>query len=98
MEISKFPAVRRDLAVVVDETITFNQLRASVTVAASSLEHKIVIFDVYRGPGIETGRKSVALGLIFQEILRTLTESEVDGAMLAVRQQLERDVGAVCRD
>ena len=98
VEISKFPAVRRDLAVVVDETITFNQLRASVTVAASSLEHKIVIFDVYRGPGIETGRKSVALGLIFQEILRTLTESEVDGAMLAVRQQLERDVGAVCRD
>jgi len=97
-EVSKFPAVRRDLAVVIDETITFNQLRASVTVAASSLNHTLVIFDVYRGPGIETGRKSVALGLIFQELLRTLTESEVDDAMLAVRQQLGRDVGAVFRD
>ncbi|MBC8027363.1 MAG: phenylalanine--tRNA ligase subunit beta, partial [Steroidobacteraceae bacterium] len=71
-EISRFPRVRRDLAVVVDEKVSLRQLHERVTFAASSLLRDIRVFDVFRGPGIEAGRKSVALGLIFQDNSRTL--------------------------
>jgi len=97
-ELSRFPAVRRDLAVVVAETLTFNQLRESVTVASSSLLREITVFDVYRGAGIETGRKSVALGLILQDKTKTLTDADVDAVMTAVRQRLQQDLQAAFRD
>ncbi|HUO96105.1 MAG TPA: phenylalanine--tRNA ligase subunit beta [Steroidobacteraceae bacterium] len=97
-ELSRFPAVRRDLAVVVHETATFSQLRESVTVAASSLLRELKVFDVYRGQGIETGRKSVALGLILQDKSTTLTDADVDAVMTAVREQLSRDLKATFRD
>ena len=96
--LSRFPAVRRDLAVVVAETLTFNQLRESVTVASSSLLRELTVFDVYRGPGIETGRKSVALGLILQDKTKTLTDADVDAVMAAVRQRLQQDLQAAFRD
>ncbi|MBS0395803.1 MAG: phenylalanine--tRNA ligase subunit beta, partial [Proteobacteria bacterium] len=96
--LSRFPAVRRDLAVVVDEVSTFNQLRESVTVAASSLLRELKVFDVYRGQGIETGRKSVALGLILQDKSTTLTDADVDAVMTAVREQLKKDLDASFRD
>ena len=97
-ELSRFPAVRRDLAVVVHDTATFSQLRESVTVAASSLLRELKVFDVYRGQGIETGRKSVALGLILQDKSTTLTDADVDAVMTAVREQLSRDLKATFRD
>jgi phenylalanyl-tRNA synthetase beta chain len=97
-ELSRFPAVRRDLAVVVDEVSTFNQLRESVTVAASSLLRELKVFDVYRGQGIETGRKSVALGLILQGKSKTLTDADVDAVMTAVRERLQLDLRATFRD
>jgi phenylalanyl-tRNA synthetase beta chain len=97
-ELSRFPAVRRDLAVVVDEVSTFNQLRESVTVAASSLLRELKVFDVYRGMGIETGRKSVALGLILQDKSKTLTDADVDAVMTAVRERLQRNLRATFRD
>ena len=97
-EISRLPSVRRDLAIVVDEAVTFSQLRESVTVAASSLLQELKVFDVYRGKGIESGRKSVALGLIFQDKSTTLTEADVDAAIAAVRGRLEQDLKATIRD
>jgi phenylalanyl-tRNA synthetase beta chain len=97
-ELSRFPAVRRDLAVVVEETLTFNQLRESVTVASSSLLREITVFDVYRGQGIESGRKSVALGLILQDKTKTLTDADVEVVMTAVRQRLQQDLKATFRD
>ena len=77
-EISRFPKVRRDLALVLDEGIPLSALRERVTLVASSLLSDVRIFDVYRGPGVEAGRKSVALGLIFQDISRTLTDEDVE--------------------
>ncbi|MFI5284498.1 MAG: phenylalanine--tRNA ligase subunit beta, partial [Candidatus Dormibacterales bacterium] len=81
-----------------DEAVTFSQLRESVTVAASSLLQELKVFDVYRGKGIESGRKSVALGLIFQDKSATLTEADVDAAMTAVRERLQQDLNATIRD
>ena len=56
------------------------------------------IFDVYRGKGVESGRKSVALGLIFQETSRTLTDADADAGVAAVRARLEQMFNARIRD
>jgi phenylalanyl-tRNA synthetase beta chain len=97
-EISRFPRVRRDLAVVVDEKVSLRQLHERVTFAASSLLRDIRVFDVFRGPGIETGRKSVALGLIFQDNSRTLADEDADSLLAAIRADLSATLGAGFRE
>ncbi len=97
-EISRFPQVRRDLAVVLPEKVTFSALRERVILSASSSLRNLRIFDVYRGAGIEKGRKSVALGLIFQDISRTLTDDEVDRAVAAVVADLRENLDARIRE
>ena len=97
-EVSRFPQVRRDLAVVVDESVTLSSLTERVTFTASSLLRDLRVFDVYRGPGVEAGRKSVALGLIFQDISRTLTEDDVAGLMAAVVADLRVSLNAKIRE
>jgi phenylalanyl-tRNA synthetase beta chain len=97
-EISRFPRVRRDLAVVVDEKVSLRQLHERVTFAASSLLRDIRVFDVFRGPGIETGRKSVALGLIFQDNSRTLADEDADRLLAAIRADLSETLGAGFRE
>ncbi len=97
-EISRFPQVRRDIAVVVDEAVTLSALRDRVTLAASSLLREVRLFDVYRGSGVEQGRKSVALGLIFQEFSRTLTDEDVDRAVASVIADLCAGLGARIRE
>jgi phenylalanyl-tRNA synthetase beta chain len=97
-EISRFPQVRRDLAIVVDESVTLSTLAERVTLAASNLLRDLRIFDVYRGPGLEHGRKSVALGLIFQDISRTLTEEEVERLMASVMGDLRKSLNARIRE
>jgi phenylalanyl-tRNA synthetase beta chain len=97
-EISRFPRVRRDLAVVVDEKVSLRQLHERVTFAASSLLRDIRVFDVFRGPGIESGRKSVALGLIFQDNSRTLADEDADRLLAAIRADLSATLGAVFRE
>ena len=97
-EVSRFPQVRRDLAVVVDESVTLSSLTERVTFTASSLLRDLRVFDVYRGPGVEAGRKSVALGLIFQDISRTLTEEDVAAIMVAVVADLRVSLNAKIRE
>ncbi len=97
-EISRFPQVRRDIAVVVDEAVTLSALRDRVTLAASSLLREVRVFDVYRGSGVEQGRKSVALGLIFKEFSRTLTDEDVDRAVASVIADLCAGLGARIRE
>jgi len=97
-EISRFPRVRRDLAVVVDEKVSLRQLHERVTFAASSLLRDIRVFDVFRGPGIEIGRKSVALGLIFQDNSRTLADEDADRLLAAIRADLSATLGAGFRE
>ncbi|MBS0366729.1 MAG: phenylalanine--tRNA ligase subunit beta [Proteobacteria bacterium] len=97
-EISRFPQVRRDLAIVVDDDITLSAVTERVTLSASSLLRDLRVFDVYRGPGLEKGRKSIALGLIFQDISRTLTDEEVGKAMAAVVADLRENLNARIRE
>ena len=96
--VSKFPSIRRDIAVVVDDKITSDQLIAAVASSAPDLISSVRIFDIYKGPGIEAGLKSVALGLILQETSRTLTDDDADAAMTAAVRKLEDKFAAELRD
>jgi phenylalanyl-tRNA synthetase beta chain len=97
-KISKFPSVRRDLAIVIDESVPLAVLQENVTVSASGLLSELRVFDVYRGPSIETGRKSIALGLILQDSSRTLTDVDADAVVSAVATRLRDVLSATIRD
>ena len=96
--ISRFPSVRRDLAVVVDESVPLAVLRENVTVSASGLLNELRVFDVYRGPGVDSGRKSIALGLILQDSSRTLTDVDADAVVASVVTRLRDVLSAAIRD
>ena len=96
--VSKYPSIRRDIAVIVDDEITSDELVSAVASAAPDLISTVRIFDIYKGPGIEAGLKSVALGLILQETSRTLTDDDADAAMTAAVCKLEEKFAAKLRD
>jgi phenylalanyl-tRNA synthetase beta chain len=98
IKISKFPSVRRDLAIVVDESVSLAVLQENVTVSAAGLLSELRVFDIYRGPGIETGRKSIALGLILQDSSRTLTDVDADAVVTSVMARLRDVLSASIRD
>jgi len=95
--LSKFPSIRRDVAVIVDEKISLNQLKDVVNNAATGLLDNFQLFDVYQGKGIDSGRKSVAFGLTFQERSRTLEEADVEEAMSPILTALTEQLGATLR-
>ena len=88
---SKFPAVRRDLSLLVPESLTAEDLVSAARRCGGNSLTRTVIFDLYRGKGIEKGWKSVGLGLIFREDSRTLTDQEVDSAVHTVLSTLSTD-------
>ncbi len=96
--VSKFPAIRRDVAVIVDDSVSANELIDAVGATSPKLIQGVRIFDIYKGEGIEAGRKSVAIGLILQETSRTLTDDDADAAMAAAVKKLEDKFAAVLRD
>lgn len=96
--ISKFPAIRRDIAVVVDDEVIAADLVDAVRSAARGLIRRVTIFDIYRGSGIEAGRKSIALGLILQETSRTLTDVDADAAIDTALQKIKQEFNADLRD
>ena len=95
--ISRYPSIRRDLAVVVDESVSVDRVCAVVRDAAGDLLQELVIFDVYQGKGIETGRKSIAFGLILQDSSRTLTDKDTESLVARVTQCLGDTIGATLR-
>jgi phenylalanyl-tRNA synthetase beta chain len=97
-KLSRFPSIRRDLAVVVDADVPTVALRDCIEESAGSMLRNLLVFDVYQGQGIETGRKSIALGLILQDSSRTLTDDDVDGLINGVTRQLEEKFGATLRE
>ena len=97
-EISRFPGIRRDLAVIVDEAVTAEAVLAAVAAVADPTIQECRIFDVYRGAGVEKGRKSVALGLILLHNSRTLDERDVEKTMRGVLRALADQVNADLRD
>ena len=77
-ELSKFPEVRRDLAVVVDKSVPAEELMANVRAVAGTYLTDLTLFDVYEGKGIDPKRKSLALGLTFRDQSRTLADEDVN--------------------
>ena len=97
-EISKYPAIRRDIAVIVDEGIEVRTLESIVHKAAGQLLKHLTVLSVYRGQQFEKGKKSIALGLQLQDTSRTLTDHEADTLVAQVVDQLARQAGATIRD
>jgi phenylalanyl-tRNA synthetase beta chain len=73
-------------------------VRERVSVAAASLLKELLVFDVYHGEGVESGRKSLALGLILQDLDRTLTDEDADRTVRAVLEDLRAHLGARIRE
>jgi phenylalanyl-tRNA synthetase beta chain len=97
-EISRYPAIRRDIAVVVDEAVTVNALRDAVRASAGALLNDLTVLSVYRGRQFEKGKKSIALGLQLQDTSRTLTDNEADAIVARVIEQLGLKLNATIRD
>lgn len=96
--VSRFPAVRRDLAVIVAEEVEAGVLVETAHTTLRELLTEVIIFDVYRGDSIEKGLKSIALGLILQETSSTLTEAEIDAAVARVMQAFTDQYNASIRE
>lgn len=97
-EISKFPSVRRDLALVVDREVASAAIRAAIEAEAEGLLKQLVLFDVYEGERVELARKSLALGLILQDSEGTLTDTKVNSVIKRVTERLNKDFGAQLRE
>lgn len=96
-EISRFPAVRRDIAIQIDSDVPMSSIRHAVLQDAPDTLKKVVVFDVYRGDKIASGLKSVALGLILQDNSRTLGEHEVENSVAGIIKVLEEKFSATLR-
>ena len=93
----KYPAVTRDLALVCDEDVTVAQAEKVIAAAAGKLLRDVRLFDIYRGTGVPTGKKSMAFSLELRSDERTLTDSDSEGVMNKVLSALKNDLNAVLR-
>jgi phenylalanyl-tRNA synthetase beta chain len=96
--LSRFPEVRRDLAILVDEAVPVADILAVIEDTSSDLVKEAQLFDIYQGKGVEEGRKSVAFGLILQEFSRTLTDQEVDAEIESIVSTLNQKFAATLRE
>jgi len=96
--LSKFPTIRRDIAIVMDEAVTAQEVQNCIQEAAGETLSKFELFDVYRGEGIDIGRKSLALGLTLQDLSRTLTDTDVDKELNKIIDVLKERLGATLRE
>ncbi|MBA2660220.1 MAG: phenylalanine--tRNA ligase subunit beta [Nitrosospira sp.] len=97
VEISKFPLIRRDIAVVVPENITAQAMLESMRNEYSSIISEISLFDVYQGKGVENGKKSLAFRVLLQDTEKTLTDAEADLVIKKLVNILECQFGARLR-
>ena len=95
--VSRFPAVRRDIAVIVADEVPVRRVLEHVRRASPQVLNEPAVFDLYRGGGIETGKKSVAIGLTFRSDSRTLKDQEVDRLVEGIVAGLRVEFGAELR-
>ena len=93
----KFPNLTRDIAVVCDEVVTVGALEACIRKGAKGLLKECKLFDIYRGKGVEEGKKSVAFNLVLRADDRSLTSEEADEDVKSILAALEKELGAVLR-
>ncbi len=96
--LSKYPSVRRDLALIVKEEVSASEITNCIKDSAEPALQDVAVFDVYRGKGVEEGSKSIALSLIMQDDTQTLTDSEVDTIVSRLLNLLTNKKNAKLRD
>lgn len=96
--LSKYPSVRRDLALIVREDVTAEQITNCIGELREPALQTVVPFDVYRGKGVDEGHKSIALSLALQDYSQTLTDSEIDAIVSKLLENLKNKIGAKLRD
>lgn len=96
-EITKFPLVRRDFALLLDEVISFEALREMALKTDRKILKEVRLFDVYEGKNLEKGKKSYGLSFTFQDKNKTLTDKQVDKVMDKLKQNFEKEYGAQLR-
>jgi phenylalanyl-tRNA synthetase beta chain len=96
-EVPKFPAVRRDLALLLDDKVKFEAIAKVVAKSAGDKLNSVDLFDVYRGDKIESGKKSYAISMVFQDAEKTLKDKEVDKMVGQIVDQLQSKLGADIR-
>lgn len=94
---AKYPAVRRDLSLLIDESISFASLEKVAFESERKLLKKVGLFDVYQGDKLEKGKKSYALSFVLQDSGKTLTDEQVEKAMSRIAGQFNEKLGAVIR-
>jgi len=96
--LSKYPSVRRDIALIVKEEVAVSEIINCIKGCAEQTLQDIVVFDIYRGKGVEEGSKSVALSLVIQDFSQTLTDSEIDAIFSGLLETLTTKISAKLRD
>ncbi len=96
-ELSKYPEVKRDLALLIDKSVTFSALRNAATQGEKKLLKSVTLFDVYEGDKLPEGKKSYALGFVLEDKTQTLTDKVIEKSMANIQRQLETKCGAQVR-
>ena len=96
-EIPKYPEVRRDLALLIDEKTTYESIFNLAKQTEKALLKDINLFDVYQGNNLPEGKKSYAVSFILQDDTKTLTDSQIDKIMGKLQSQFESQLGASLR-
>ena len=96
-ELSKFPEVKRDLALLVDRSVSFAQLREVALQTERKLLKRVSLFDIYEGDKLPEGKKSYALSFILEDKSRTLDEKTIERVMSNLQRQFEQKCGAAVR-
>ena len=96
-DLPKFPAVRRDLSLLLDKAVTFKAIRDLAFKSERKLLKSVELFDVYEGKGMEPGKKSYAVSFVLQDAGKTLNDKTIDKAMKKIQLSLEKELGARLR-
>lgn len=96
-EVPKFPAVERDIAVIVDEEVEVGQIEKMITKKAKKLLESMQLFDIYRSEKLGENKKSVAYSLVFRDKNKTLSDEEINRTMETIVSELEKQLGAELR-
>ena len=96
-EISKYPSVSRDLALLLDKGVLFEQIEQIAYKAEKKLLKEVSLFDVYEGKNLPEGKKSYAVNFVLQDDEKTLTDNQIDAIMKKIQSSLEQQLGAQLR-
>ena len=96
-EIPRFPSVRRDLALLLDKSVTFAQIEKIAFESEKKLLKEVSLFDVYEGKNLEAGKKSYAVSFILQDETKTLTDAQIESIMKKLLTNFETQLGAKLR-